>query len=63
MFPKIQLFIKGLVTVACKSALIFFVRREKRKEVRGGRKKGKQPLQMPHNCTEQMNINVTVKLE
>lgn len=37
-----------------------FVRKEKRKEVRGG---GGQPLQMPHNCTEQMNINVTVKLK
>ena len=64
MFPKIQLFIKGLVTVACKSALIFLSGEKKGKEVREERgKKGKQPLQMPHNCTEQMNINVTVKLK
>lgn len=40
-----------------------FVRRQKRKEVREEGKKGKQPFQMPHNCTEQMNINVTVKLK
>lgn len=59
MFPKIQLFIMGLVIMECKSALIFLSEKKKRKEVRGG----KQPLQMPHNCTEQMNINVTVKLK
>lgn len=26
-----------------------------------GLETGRQPLQMPHNCAEQMNINVTVK--
>lgn len=31
--------------------------------VKGKKKKEKQPLQMLHNCTEQMNINVTVKLK
>lgn len=51
VFPKIQLFIKGLVTVACKCALIFFVRTEKRKEVRE-EEKGTQPLQMLRNCIE-----------
>lgn len=34
MFPKIQLFIKGLVTVACKCVLIFLSGQKKRKEVR-----------------------------
>lgn len=63
MFPKIQLFIKGLVTVACKCVLIFLSGQKKRKEVREEGGKGIQPLQMLHNCTEQMNINVTVKLK
>lgn len=36
---------------------------EKKKEKGEGGEKRKQPLQMPHNCTEQMNINVTVKLK
>lgn len=39
VFPKIQLFIKGLVTVACKSALIFLSGEKKGKEVREERKK------------------------
>lgn len=69
LFPEIQPFIKVLGTAACKSAFIIFVCKERRKE-KGGKKKeksergkGSQPLQMPHNCTEQMNINVTVKLK
>lgn len=40
MSPKIQLFIKGFVTVACKSALIFLSGEKKRKEVREEGKKG-----------------------
>lgn len=39
MFPKIQLFIKGLVTVACKCVLIFLSGQKKRKEVREEGKK------------------------
>lgn len=31
VFPKIQLFIKGLVTLACKSALIFLSAKKKGK--------------------------------
>ena len=54
---------QGLSHCGMQICINIFVRREKREEVREEGKKGKQPLQMPHNCTEQMNINVTVKLK
>lgn len=40
-----QVFIKGLVSVACKSALIFFVRREKKE--RGEGREGKRETASP----------------
>lgn len=61
--PKNPTVHQGLSHCGMQIYINIFVRREKRKEVREDGKKGKQPLQMPHNCTEQMNINVTVKLK
>lgn len=63
VFLKIPFFVKSLVTVACKCELIFLSLQDEKKRERGEGGEGKRPLQMLHNCTEQMNINVTVKLK
>lgn len=58
---KSSLLIAGLFSSVLPKIQLF-IKKDRKKE-KGVWEKESQPLQMPHNCTEQMNINVTVKLE
>lgn len=52
---------QGLCHCGMQICIHIFVRKEEKE--RSEEERGIQPLQMLRNCTEQMNINVTVKLK